>query len=52
MKIFGKFYYEKEDLARLIDKSEPVTDSDISILKISEKYGWVDILIKNNIKST
>jgi hypothetical protein len=48
LKIFGKFYYEKEDLARLIDKSEPVTGSDISILKISEKYGWVDILIKNN----
>ena len=41
-------YYEKEELARLINKSEPVTGSNISILKISEKYGWVDILIKNN----
>lgn len=48
MKIFGKFYDEKEDIITLISKSEPITDFKFSILKFKDKYGWASILVKIN----
>ncbi len=47
MKFFDDLYEEK-DVIGLISKSKPNADSKLSLLKISDKNGWVDILAKIN----
>ncbi len=47
MKFFDDLYEEK-DVIGLINKSKPNADSKLSLLKISDKNGWVDILAKIN----
>ena len=49
MKIIGG-YYEKEEVEELIGKSSTEDHYTLKVLSISEKAGWVDILLMYNNK--
>ena len=43
-------YYKQKEILELVEKSTPEENTTFSVLNITEKAGWVDIVLKNNEK--